>query len=468
MHIFVSHASEDRDVAARVALALRETHYVFFDEDSLAAGDAYHSEIRNQIDRADLIVFIVTARFLESGGYTLSEVDQARQRWPHPKGHVLTAVIDDTTDQRLPPYLAATTVLRPGGNIPADVANGVERLVRRLRESEQLVPSSHQVARLRRSRSVVLAVGGIVAVATMAMIALRNNERGHATPETPLASSSSATLQAPSPSSNASRSAASRTDVRGFISGDHATKAAVDDTRPATPIVKIPGGGTPKPSEPAQLIRWDTEPSMFRGRLGQPITLSCPPNGTVRTGQHTLYGTDLYAAGSICEAAAHSGLITVGSGGIVTLVIDGEYGPFIGSLRNGISTSDWGGKMEAFRFVATPSSPSSVPPVRPQLIRWDTAPSMFVGRIGQPIALRCPPNGTVHANSHALYGTDTYWGDSICEAAAHSERITVKDGGVINVVFIGEFGPFVGSVRHGISTSDWGGTLQAFRFVDIQ
>ena len=58
MNIFLSYASEDRDTAQAVALALRaQGHDMFFDREDLAPDDEYNARIRHAIDplrRTDL------------------------------------------------------------------------------------------------------------------------------------------------------------------------------------------------------------------------------------------------------------------------------------------------------------------------------------------------------------------------------------------------------------------------------
>jgi hypothetical protein len=61
-----------------------------------------------------------------AGRYTLSELDLARRRWPHPSGHVLPVLVAPTPMASIPPYLLAVTVLTPQGNLVADVVHAVQ------------------------------------------------------------------------------------------------------------------------------------------------------------------------------------------------------------------------------------------------------------------------------------------------------------------------------------------------------
>ena len=55
MNIFLSYSSDRRDIAEQVSLALTGSgHKVFFDRDSLPAGDDYHVQIRKGVENSDL------------------------------------------------------------------------------------------------------------------------------------------------------------------------------------------------------------------------------------------------------------------------------------------------------------------------------------------------------------------------------------------------------------------------------
>lgn len=129
MKIFVSYASEDRKVAEEISLALAGAgHDVFFDRDSLPASSEYHERIRAAIAASDVLVFLVSAASLEERGYTLSELKFAREKWPHPGGHLLPILTGEVDWARIPSYLKAVTVLRPEGNVAAETLGAVSRL----------------------------------------------------------------------------------------------------------------------------------------------------------------------------------------------------------------------------------------------------------------------------------------------------------------------------------------------------
>lgn len=73
--------------------------------------------------------------------------------------------------------------------------------------------------------------------------------------------------------------------------------------------------------------------------LGATYQYRCAPNPTL-IGAGTVWGTDIYyASSSICPAAVHAGRITAAGGGVVTVrVADGMAG-YVGTTRNGVTTT---------------------------------------------------------------------------------------------------------------------------------
>ena len=122
MRIFLSYPSKNQDLAEQLSLSLAsEGHTVFYDRTSLAAGQEFDRQIREEIERSDLFVFLVSAESVARGRYTLTELMLARKKWPHPRGHVLPVLIEPTEISTIPPYLRAVTLLAPEGNLAAEV-----------------------------------------------------------------------------------------------------------------------------------------------------------------------------------------------------------------------------------------------------------------------------------------------------------------------------------------------------------
>src|SRR5262249_42583707 len=128
-HIFVSYANEDRDVAERVAFSLRGRGIaVFLDKDDLPAGGDYDSRIYAAIEQSAGMVFLVSPASVHNGRYTLTELKFARQKWAHPKGRVLPVLVAETAPQDIPAYLGAVTLMRPQGNVAAEVSAEVSNM----------------------------------------------------------------------------------------------------------------------------------------------------------------------------------------------------------------------------------------------------------------------------------------------------------------------------------------------------
>jgi hypothetical protein len=125
MRIFLSHAHEQKRIADRLALGLRqEGHDVFLDKDDLAAGDGYEREIRNQLQKAGLFIFLISPESTDKG-YAMTEVELARKRWRNPSGRVLPVMVVETPFDQIPEYLSAVTLLRPAGDLKAEVLAAV-------------------------------------------------------------------------------------------------------------------------------------------------------------------------------------------------------------------------------------------------------------------------------------------------------------------------------------------------------
>jgi len=129
MKIFLSYASEDRELVEPICLALRaQGHKVFFDRTDLPPGQEYDSRIRQAIEGSQLLVFFVSPASLDAGSYTLTELHIAQKTWEHPAGMLLPVLLRPIELDRVPPYLKSVTFLEPEGNVTARVADEVHRI----------------------------------------------------------------------------------------------------------------------------------------------------------------------------------------------------------------------------------------------------------------------------------------------------------------------------------------------------
>lgn len=134
MKIFISYASEKRKQASGLALSLTQGgHKVFFDKDDLPAGKTFDQRIQSQINKSDLLIFLITPESVELGRYTRTELGFAKQKWPDPNGRIFPVLAEPTPLEDIPVYLKGVTIMEPKGNLVAEVSSSVNemRVVRR-------------------------------------------------------------------------------------------------------------------------------------------------------------------------------------------------------------------------------------------------------------------------------------------------------------------------------------------------
>src|SRR4051812_41794364 len=112
MRIFLSHASEQRAEADRLALALQSRgHDVFLDSEDLPAGADYQTRIEDAIGRSALFCFLIPPQSAARKRFTLSELNMAGRRCPNPAGHVLPVMVEPVAMDSVPAYLRAVSIL---------------------------------------------------------------------------------------------------------------------------------------------------------------------------------------------------------------------------------------------------------------------------------------------------------------------------------------------------------------------
>src|SRR5262245_20189823 len=127
MRIFLSYASQDREPAESIYLALRDQgHRVFFDRAALLAGEEYHNRIRAEIEKTHLFIFLFSPNAIDAGSYTLTELDIAEKA----KRKLLPVALGKLDAAQLPGCLEAVTCLQSEGNLAAAVAAEVRRIAR--------------------------------------------------------------------------------------------------------------------------------------------------------------------------------------------------------------------------------------------------------------------------------------------------------------------------------------------------
>jgi hypothetical protein len=131
MKVFLSHASEQDEIAKSIEIALRaEGHHVFLAQSILPSGESYNNHIRDAIAQSDLFLFLISPQAVDKGRYTLTELELAEKKWPRPSGFILPVMVTSTELSAIPPFLKAVTILEPQGNVPAAIASAVAWLAK--------------------------------------------------------------------------------------------------------------------------------------------------------------------------------------------------------------------------------------------------------------------------------------------------------------------------------------------------
>lgn len=131
MNLFISYASEQHDLAERLAIALRnEGHDVFFDSDDLRAGENYNERLRKAIDNCNLFVYLISPDSVEAGGYARSELQMAQRHFKIAVGRIIPVMVVPTNYSNIPNYAKSVTVLEPKGDIVVAVLNRVAEIAK--------------------------------------------------------------------------------------------------------------------------------------------------------------------------------------------------------------------------------------------------------------------------------------------------------------------------------------------------
>jgi hypothetical protein len=132
VQVFLCYATEDKAIAEPIAFSLRARGYkVFIDRDDLPPAGEYDMRIERAVERANLVVFLVSPASVAKGRFTLTELEFARRKWRTPDGHVMPVMVEPTPLRDIPSFLKSVTILEPKGNVAAEVASAVGSIAQR-------------------------------------------------------------------------------------------------------------------------------------------------------------------------------------------------------------------------------------------------------------------------------------------------------------------------------------------------
>jgi hypothetical protein len=138
---------------------------------------------------------------------------------------------------------------------------------------------------------------------------------------------------------------------RSFTVGAAAGPPVMGQPAPGQPAAQWAGQppATPAPPAAPQAIEagCSYNSTQISDALGTAHLISCPPGCAASGG---LWGTDVYTGDSaICKAAIHAGIIS-NNGGYVVVVLDGPRPAFRGSVRNQVTSGDYGNYSSSYRL----------------------------------------------------------------------------------------------------------------------
>lgn len=195
----------------------------------------------------------------------------------------------------------------------------------------------------------------------------------------------------------------------------------------------------------------------YRGRTGQ--TFAFRVTGTT---SGTVWGTDIYTDDSVLGAAAvHAGILSPGQSGVVHVTILAGQGSYTGTVRNGVTTSNYGAWHGSYRFESAAAGKGAVqaPPVTTAAHPDPGNLTGYRDRVGQTFLFQV--TGTT---SGTVWGTDIYTDDSaLAVAAVHAGILRPGQSGAVRVTIVPGQGSYTGTSRNGVTTSNYGAWHGSYR-----
>lgn len=155
----------------------------------------------------------------------------------------------------------------------------------------------------------------------------------------------------------------------------------------------------------------------YRGQNGRELYYACPPGSF----NGSLWGTNTYTDDSkVCRAAAHSGVVSSSTGGVVKVTIQPGAQAYVGSTQNGISSSSYGSWGGSFSVGGTNIT----------LASWSSTADSLGFQGGQEKSVYCPKSGSFgNVKGSGIYTADS----SLCSAAVHAGAISSSQGGLFKI-----------------------------------
>jgi hypothetical protein len=434
---FISHASEDEDVANTICAYLeRNAVSCWIAPRDVRPGSDYGSEIIDGIKSSSVFV-LVLSEHANTSEFVKREVERAvskgkpifpvRVREVVPsKSLELFISSAEWIDAWQPPIeqyleklaesIRSAAALYPTGRGDAPGTGPAAPAVHPPEHVTTTPPPSSAGTSPAPQRALVVAVVALLAVVlVLAALLARNMFRQ---PETPSSSTSATSGTTNSPAGSDPAAAGTAAVEPPKTPGSTGTAAGLSPTDPCPRYLGI------------------------NRELPTPFTCNCSAQSTA---EGTVWGTDVYTDdSSLCRAAVHAGVISA-QGGSVTVNRGGGLPLSIGTTRNGVMSNDGGAFPVSIQFKGS----APVPPGPGLCPRY-----LGINReLPTPFTCRCTAEST---QSGTVWGSDIYTDDSsMCRAALHAGRVSAQ-GGTITAVRGDGRALYIGSTRNGVSSADYG------------
>ena len=437
--VFISYRRQDSQSAAgRLADDIKEKITdvpVFRDVETIAPGVDFVDAINRALQSCGVLLAVIGPRWLTAA----DSAGQRRLDNPDDYTRLEIATALKRGDVRVIPVLVEGAQMPAPGDLPADLQPLARRNAVELSDNRWSYDVSRLAATVCEALGVEQAASGVrsrqrrgFALAAAALVAVGLGYLGWRV-LTPTATEISPLPVAATTPAGASASDAALRPVERAL------------TPPPNPAPE-PGAPAPVPPGATQAEPCPVRLSINRN-LPTPFSCRCDADSML---EGAVWGSDVYTDdSSLCRAAVHVGVIPP-AGGTLTVIREAGRPLYVGSLRNGIKSSDYGAYSDSIRFVG---APAPVPGPQPCPVR------LSINRnLPTPFTCRCDA-----VSSGAVWGSDVYTDDSnLCVAAVHFGAIPAT-GGTVTVTREAGRQLYTGSRRNGVKSSDYGAYSDSIR-----
>ncbi|KAJ6251574.1 lccl domain protein [Anaeramoeba flamelloides] len=191
--------------------------------------------------------------------------------------------------------------------------------------------------------------------------------------------------------------------------------------------------------------------SGYKGRINEifEIYLTGANSGSV-------WGSDVYTYDStLFKSVVHAGLLGIGESGWVKVKILPGKQSYLGTTRNGVTTTNYGNYGGSYQFIKEESIEQIPQNQTPRNL------SGYKGRINEIFEIYL--TGT---NSGSVWGSDIYTYDStLSKSVVHAGLLGIGESGWVKVKILPGMQSYLGTTRNGVSTTNYGKYGGSYKFI---